>query len=286
LELIAFQAQPSLQREGLPYWLFWFLLCIIGLLLVFIFLRDKHLRMRISAFLAGARRKSVLIRLKFQLKKKRQKRGSLLQQLGAKAWEKDIPVENSEFIRAELKRLFEKKKASQMEWRKALDELERLHKELEASIHLHEEQAREKRTEKSPFDELMKKKNEEEEALKKTLDHKKRETQIVELRREKEEIRDKIEAFDDALKDIEAEARSERRDLEKAIRYWEKLKERAEHRIRDIESQEEALFYSLGKLLEEARVASPGLDTLYSEIDAINHRITTLQHRIETLTGG
>ncbi len=31
-------------REGLPYWAFWLLLCIIILLLFFIFLRDKDLR--------------------------------------------------------------------------------------------------------------------------------------------------------------------------------------------------------------------------------------------------
>ncbi|MDH7512319.1 MAG: hypothetical protein QHH14_05160 [Clostridiales bacterium] len=286
MELIAFQAQPSLQHEGLPYWLFWFLLCIIMLLVVFIFLRDKQLRVRLSSFLAGAKRRSLLFRLKFQLKKERQKREKLLRQLGEKAWDEDIPVEGSELISTELTRLFEKRNASQMEWKKAFTELERLHKELEASIRLHGEKREKKKTEKSPFDELMKRKKGEEKALKKTLKDRERERQVAEVRREKEEIRKKIEEFEGALKDIDSEAKAERRELERAIRHQEKLKERTEHRLKDIEAQEETLFLSLGRLLEQTRVANQDLTSLYYEIDIVNHRISTLQHRIETLSGG
>jgi len=215
--------------------MFYFLLCIILLLVVFIFLRDKQLRMRISAFLAGARRRSVIIRLKFQLKKERQKRGSLLCELGKRAWEQGIPVRDSDFLQTELTKLVERKKTSQMEWKKALDELERLNQQLEMARRSHVENV-------------------------------------------------KSEEAD--LKDLEAEARRERHDLEKAIHYWSKLKERLEHRIKSIEAQEEALFYSLGKNLEEARVSHQQLDSLYSQIDTINQRISTLLHRIETLSGG
>lgn len=286
MKLIAFQAQPSLQREGLPYWLFWFLLCIIMLLIVFIFLRDKQLRVRLSSFLAGAKRRSLLFRLKFQLKKERQKRGTLLRKLGEKAWGEDIPVKGSEFIRTELARLFEKRNAGQMEWKKAFSEVERLHKELEASIRLHGEKSEKQRVEKSPFDELMKRKKGEEKALKKTVRDRERERQVAEVRREKEEIRKKIGEFEDTLRDIESEARIERRELERAIRHQEKAKERIEHRLKDIEAQEETLFPSLGRLVEQTRVANQDLSGLYYEIDIINHRISTLQHRIETLSGG
>jgi chromosome segregation ATPase len=286
VQLIAFQAQPSLQREGLPYWLFWFLLCIILLLIVFIFLRDKQLRVRLSSFLAGARRRSLLFRLKFQLKKESQKRGTLLRKLGEKAWGEDIPVVGSEFIRRELARLFDKRNAGQMEWKKAFADLERLHKELEASIRLHNENREKKRTEKSPFDELMKRKKGEEKALKKTLRDRERERDVAEVRREKEEIRKKIDEFEDALRDIEAKARIERRELERAIRQQERLKERIEHRFKDIEAQEETLFLSLGRLVEQTRVANQDLTGLYYEIDIVNHRISTLQNRIETLSGG
>ncbi len=286
MELIAFQAQPSFQREGLPYWMFYFLLCVILLLVIFIFLRDKQLRMRISAFLAGARRRSILVRLKFQLKKERQKRAKLLLELGKKAWEKDIQANDSDLIRTELARLLERKKASQLEWKKAYDELERLHRELETAARLHEKRAQEKRAEKEPFDLLMKKKKEEEKKLKKTPPSKEKEIQLAAIRKEKEAIHKEIEACEDRLKDIETEARQEYYNLDKSIRYWTKVKERLEHRIKNIEAQEEALFYSLGKNLEEKRVDGRELEPLYSQIDTINQRITTLLHRIEILSGG
>lgn len=268
--------------------MFYFLLCIILLLVVFIFLRDKQLRMRINSFLAGARRRSVLIRLKFQLNKEKQKRGSLLRQLGERAWEKDIPVEGGEFIRSELGRLLERKKSSQLEWKKAIDELDRLHRELADSIRLYQEKLQEKLAEKSPFEELIKRKKKEEKNLAKSLRHdpRSREKLVQEVRREKLAIRGKIEAYKEAVKEIEAEAHREQRPLEKSLRYWEKLKERLEHRIRNIEIQEKALFYSLGKNLEQARVRAIELESLYSEIDTVNHRISTLLHRIETLSGG
>lgn len=279
MELIAFQAQSSFQQEGLPYWMFYFLLCIILLLVVFIFLRDKQLRMRISAFLAGARRRSVLIRLKFQLKRERLKRGSLLRELGKKAWEEGIPVRDGDFLQAELSKLLEKKKTCQMEWKKAFDELERVHRQLETSIHVHKEKMREKLAEKSSLDALQIRSLEDGKGTE--FAHKGNHGE-----KEKEEIREKIKAYEDDLKGIEAEARREHQELEKEIHYWQKLKDRLEHRIKNIEAQEEALFYSLGKNLEEARVNHHQLDSLYSQIDTINQRISTLLHRIETLSGG
>ena len=133
MELIAFQASPSLPKEGLPYWIFWLLLCFVVLLLFFIFLRDKALRMRLSSFLAGARRRSILIRLRFQVKKENQKKGVLLQKLGAKAWDEDICVNGSRHVCAELEALFERKSTFQAEWKKSFAEVERLHKKLEES---------------------------------------------------------------------------------------------------------------------------------------------------------
>ncbi len=51
-----FQTPPPGSQEGLPYWILWFLLCIILLLLAFIFLRDKDLRQRLNRFLFGAKK--------------------------------------------------------------------------------------------------------------------------------------------------------------------------------------------------------------------------------------
>jgi len=285
LELIAFQATPSLQREGLPYWIFWFFLCIILLLFFFIFLRDKHLRMRLSSFLAGAKRRSLLIQLRIKIKKERQKRGDLLKKLGEKAWDEDIPIPGSEYIRAELGALFEKKNARQAEWKSAFAEIERLHKKLEDSVRTHSERVEEQKAQKLPFDELMKRKKDEEKALKKTLQDGDVERPVAEVRREKEEIQKKIEDFEDRIKEIEAEGKSERREIEREIRYWEKKKVRVQERIKEIEVEEGELHISLGKVTAARQVENQGLATLCSRIDDVSHRITTLQHRIETLTG-
>lgn len=286
MELVAFQATPPIQREGLPFWIFWFLLCIILLLLFFIFLRDKQLRMRLSSFLAGAKRRSLLIQLKIKLKKERQKRDGLLKKLGEKAWDEDIIIEGSEHIRAELEALFDKKNAGQTEWKKAFAEVERLHKKLEDSVRAHAEKINGQKAQKLPFDELMKRKKGEEKALKKVPQDREIERQVDEVKREKEEIQKRIDEFEDKIKEIEAEGRSERREIEKEIRHWARKKEKVQERIKEIEAQEGELHISLGKVTVERRVENQGLTILYAQIDDINQRIATLQHRIETLSGG
>jgi len=287
LELIAFQAAPPIQREGLPYWIFWFMLLIIALLFVFIFLRDKHLRMRISTFLAGARRRSILIKLKYQLKKEKQKQAALLKNLGEKAWGEDIRVPGSDAIRGNLKELFEKRDACQVEWKNAFAELEKLHKRLEETIGLYHKQVEEKAGQRKPHDELLKRKKEEEKALKKVPEKDREiERQLEESRSEQEETRERIEEIDDAIKEIEAEGRSKRHDIEKEIHYWEKKKAKIQEKIKEVEAQQQEHYHSLGRVLQELRVNSPALAELYVEIDGANIRITTLQHRIETLTGG
>jgi chromosome segregation ATPase len=285
LELIAFQASPSLPREGLPYWIFWLLLCLVLLLLFFIFLRDKALRMRLSYFLAGAKRRSLLIQLRRKTRKENQKRSELLKKLGAKAWDEDIAVDGSSHVCAELEALFEKKNASQAEWKRAFAEVERLHKKLEGSILAHDEKINAEKARKQPFDDLMKRKNGEEKALKKVGQDREIERQVDEVRREKEVIQKSIDEFEDAIKEIEAEGRSQRREIEKETRYWSRRKEKVQDRIKDIEAEEEELHMSLGQIVEEKRVESQGLGGLYAQIDDINNRIATLQHRIETLTG-
>ena len=48
------QDASSVAREGLPYWIFYLLLCLILLLLAFIFLRDKDLHLGIETVVFGA----------------------------------------------------------------------------------------------------------------------------------------------------------------------------------------------------------------------------------------
>lgn len=86
----AAQSAPEILQKGLPYWLFYFLVCVILLLLVAIFLRDKNLRRRLSAFLSGAKRRMLQLRLESKFKKEKDKKALLWKELGQKAWSENV----------------------------------------------------------------------------------------------------------------------------------------------------------------------------------------------------
>ena len=91
IDTLPLQAQtPAEVTKGLPFWLLWLLLCVILLLVVFIFLRDKDLRRRISAFLSGARRHMIRLRLQVKLKKEKEKKAALWRELGKLAWSEEV----------------------------------------------------------------------------------------------------------------------------------------------------------------------------------------------------
>ncbi len=104
-----FQTPPPGSQEGLPYWLLWFLLCIILLLLAFIFLRDKDLRQRLNRFLFGAKKKLIKLRLQARLKVAKRKKGELFRELGQKVWDEGLDIHGSEKISATLAKLMENK---------------------------------------------------------------------------------------------------------------------------------------------------------------------------------
>jgi hypothetical protein len=83
---------PEIAKEGLPFWIFWFLLSVILLLVFFIFLRDKEMRRRLSIFLSGAKRKMLRLRLQAMVKKERARKTELWKELGRQAWSEDIRV--------------------------------------------------------------------------------------------------------------------------------------------------------------------------------------------------
>jgi hypothetical protein len=79
-------------QEGLPYWIFWFLLSIILLLVFFIFLRDKDLRRRINLFFFGTKQKLIKIRLQHRLKRELRKKEELIRDMGKTVWEKKMEL--------------------------------------------------------------------------------------------------------------------------------------------------------------------------------------------------
>ena len=286
MQLIAFQAMPSLQKDGLPYWIFWFVFLFILLLFLFIFLRDHRLRLRLSSFFAGARRRSVLLQLRFKLKRERQKKENVLKRLGEKAWDSDIPLEGAEGTRAALEEMVKKRDATQMEWKNVFAEMERLHKRLEESNALFERKIQERKAQKQPFDDLAKRKKEEEKALKKLAPGRDIDRQKDEVRREAADTIGRVQEFERQIREIEAEKRDHQREIAREIHFWKKKKEKVQERIKEIEAQQQDLYLSLGRILEENKVERVDLRGLSAEIDLVNGRIATLQRRIETLGGG
>jgi chromosome segregation ATPase len=129
------QAQPAAGvPEGLPFWLLWFLLCVILLLVVFIFLRDKDLRRRISAFLSGARRHMLRLRLQAKLKKEREKKAALWRELGKQAWNEDVQAACVEEECAKLAELDQEIGRHQKTWHDVYSRIEVLGREHDAAL--------------------------------------------------------------------------------------------------------------------------------------------------------
>ncbi|HSA95641.1 MAG TPA: hypothetical protein VLJ16_06310 [Acidobacteriota bacterium] len=129
------QAQAAAgAAEGLPYWLLWVLLCVILLLVAFIFLRDKDLRRRVSSFLSGARRHMVRLRLQVKLKKEKEKKASLWRELGKLAWSEDVQATCIEGECAKLAGLEEEIGRHQKTWHDVYSRIEVLGREHDAAL--------------------------------------------------------------------------------------------------------------------------------------------------------
>jgi dsDNA-specific endonuclease/ATPase MutS2 len=139
---------------------------------------------------------------------------------------------------------------------------------------------------KQPLQELLKRKREEERNLKKRGGGRDLERQVAEGRREIEAIRAQLGESERGLREVEAEAKDQRREIEKEVHYWRKKKKKTQELIKEIEARQDEFFHSFGEMLEERRPAAPGLAEAYREIDLVNQRLDTLQHRLETLGGG
>jgi chromosome segregation ATPase len=119
-------ADSGLQREGLPYWILWLLLCVILLLVTFIFLRDKDLRQRLSLSLYGPRRRWNRITLQARLNKERKKRAALFQDLGRAARSLKFRPKKSSGLVKRLEELEQKLGSSRGEMQKVSSRMESL----------------------------------------------------------------------------------------------------------------------------------------------------------------
>jgi len=125
---------PAGAAEGLPYWLLWVLLCVILLLVAFIFLRDKDLRRRVSSFLSGARRHMLRLRLQVKLKKEKGRKAALWRELGKLAWSEDVRATCIEGECAKLAGLEEEIGRHQKTWHEVYARVEVLGREHDAAL--------------------------------------------------------------------------------------------------------------------------------------------------------
>ncbi len=122
---------PSSLGEGLPYWTFWFLLCVILLLLFVIFLRDKNLRRKLSSFLSGAKRRMLRLRLQSKLRAEALKKAELWKELGKKAWSEDVTAACVAEECRKLAEFEEELNLHQMTWHEIYSRIEGLGRENE-----------------------------------------------------------------------------------------------------------------------------------------------------------
>jgi len=120
--------------EGLPFWLLWFLLCVILLLVAFIFLRDKDLRRRISSFLSGARRHMIRLRIQAKLKREKEKKAALWRELGKLAWAEDVGASCIEEECRKLTGLEEEIGRHRKTWHDVYSRIETLGREHDAAL--------------------------------------------------------------------------------------------------------------------------------------------------------
>ncbi|MBN1274358.1 MAG: hypothetical protein JXB26_19020 [Candidatus Aminicenantes bacterium] len=102
---------PPDSKEGLPFWIFWFLLSIILLLVIFIFLRDKDLRQRLDSFFFKTKQRLIKLQYQARLKREKQKKDELLIEIGKKTFSEQITLDQNKKILEKLRGLEEKQES-------------------------------------------------------------------------------------------------------------------------------------------------------------------------------
>jgi len=142
-------------REGLPYWIFWLLLCIIILLLAFIFLRDKDMRRRLDSFFSGIKKKLIKIRLYSILKREKIKQENFILEIGQKCWEEGMEISTGEAVLSKLDSMEETLSAKRLEQKESEKEIQDLKKNLEKSQKKHDANQAQLETDKNAINQRL-----------------------------------------------------------------------------------------------------------------------------------
>jgi len=177
----------------MPYGILWLLLCIILLLVAFIFLRDKDLRRRLSLFLFGAKKKLIKIRLQARLKRENRKKSEITKGLGKKVWEDDIKIPNEVKISQELTKLQQDKESLEKESEDVRSKTAELEADLEKFMRKHQELLDDQLVAKKPYQERLENIKNEEKSL---------EIEVIQRQKELEGIARGIQAASRETRDL------------------------------------------------------------------------------------
>lgn len=289
--IFSFQTPAPGSQEGLPYWTLWFLLCIILLLLAFIFLRDKDLRQRLNRFLFGAKKKLIRFRLQTRLKAAKRKKNELFRDLGQKVWDEGLVVEGAEKIGSTLAKLAESKASFLDELVEIEIRISKLKKNLDENIVKSEIKISGQKTELKIHNERLAAAKDKTKATKSLVAQNKRDEETIDksihhLKKEQLNLKKAAPLNDEQQKSIDRlgqqieEAENTHRELELSSR---KLKDQLkmdeeEERSLNERSQEEAKQI---KKIEDQRKKE--LDELKKEINEWERNKIRIQEKIERI---
>ncbi|MFW6124231.1 MAG: hypothetical protein ACOC5G_03335 [Acidobacteriota bacterium] len=256
------QEIPPVSTEGLPFWLFWLMLCIILLLIAFIFLRNKDMRRRIDSFFVAFRKKIKRTRLQQILKREQRRIENTLFELGKKAWSHDIKIPDSEplskkiiDIDHKIEELMEEKKQSASEIKTLNNDLQELKEKQDQRSQQIKNKISVKNQERQT---LQDKEKEAENAI--TQKHFVMESTTNKITQAKKELLD-LES-DETLNENEKKTKKE--DLEEKIKKWEQKKKKSNEQIK--------------KLVKDETDTENKIKQLSKETESLNQRLKEIEH--------
>lgn len=260
LSILSLQETSPIPKEGAPYWILWFFLCIIILLITFIFLRDKSLRQRVNLFLSKAKRRLIKTHLQTKIRKEKRKKDGLIMELGIKTWNEGIRDKISEKIDKNIETLDESKNRSQKELEEINSKIKKLDNQLTESDEKLDDLIEQQEGDKKPFQEKLDETKEKERLI---------ELHLIQKQKEIEDEEKSLKAAEGKLKNIELNS-----DLSEANKKSQinEVKEK----IKNLETGRE----KIQKELEELRKEKPELE---KEIKNIQRKVNDYGRAIKKI---
>lgn len=258
--IFSYQNAPPGASEGLPYWIFWLLLCIILLLLAFIFLRDKDLRRRINNFFFRTKQKLIKLRLQHQLKRETNKKQNSLLNLGKKAWESKAPVPKGEEITEQLEEIEQKINVYKKELKECEEKIKSLTSTLLDKNKIFDKDIAEQENIKNQHHEKLKILIEEE---------KKIESQVLSKQKEIENITQQINDLYDSLK--------LKKESEQSGEKTEEIDpKKVEENISELSEKKKKTNDEIKKFVDDKAKLEIEEDKIQSRIDEIQQKINEI----------